>query len=195
MKIPSKELVEDLKARTLHNLRLAEDLNKHSFEDLNWRTDAASWSVLECVEHLNLYGNFYLPEITRRIKSSNYPAEEIFKSGLLGNYFAQSMLPRENMKKIKTLKSQDPQGKVLDKSVIDKFKAQQQEWLDLLEISNQVSLTRTKTSLSITNYIKLRLGDVFRVNIYHNQRHLLQARGVLKALDSSREPLPVHKNP
>ena len=194
MKISSRELVADLQDRTRRNLRQAEELNMRSFDDLNWRTNSSSWSALECIEHLTFYGDFYLPEISRRIEASPYPAEEVFKSGLLGNYFAQSMLPKENMKKIKTLKSQDPLGKVLDKKVIEKFEAQQQKWLHLLEDSNQVSLTRTKTSLSITNLLKLRLGDVFRVNIYHNQRHLLQAQRVLDALDSSREPLSANQN-
>jgi hypothetical protein len=69
----------------------------------------------------------------------------------------------------------DPVGSQLNKSVLTTFLKQQQELLRLLEQAKTVDLTRTKTSISISSWIKLRLGDTFRVVIYHNQRHMEQA--------------------
>jgi hypothetical protein len=51
--------------------------------------------------------------------------------------------------------------------------------LNLLEQGKKVDLTRTRTSISISSLIKLRLGDTLRVVIYHNQRHLAQVRRIL----------------
>ncbi len=63
---------------------------------LIWKTlQYKSWSILECLEHLNLYGDFYIPEIKNRIESSKTLPKENFKSRILGNYFAKSMLPKE----------------------------------------------------------------------------------------------------
>jgi hypothetical protein len=126
-----------------------------------------------------------LPEIERAIGSSTYPPEEVFKSGLLGDYFAKMMLPREKLNKMKTFKDKDPYGSDLDKATIEKFNKQQEQLLDLLSKAAGVSLTRTKTAISISKLIKLKLGDTFRVVIYHNQRHLVQAQKALAARQSN----------
>lgn len=182
MKIKSTTLLSDLLERTSQNLSAVEKFRSCSFEELNFRPEPDSWSVLECIEHLNYYGNYYLPEMEKQIASSPYPAEEFFKSGFLGNYFAKSMLPKDRLKKMKTLKSQNPIGKVLDKKVLDVFVDHQLQMISLLNKAKKVSLNRTKTGISIRKYLRLRLGDTMRVVIYHNQRHLKQAQNVLKIL-------------
>ena len=177
----TQTLIEDLTERTLQNISDAEQIQQLAYSKLNWKAAPERWSVLECIEHLNLYGDFYLPEIERRIAQSTYSADEkSFRSGLLGDYFAKSMLPGEKLNKMKTFKDKNPLGSQLDKSTLDRFLAQQQKLLELLDSARNVSLSRTKTSISISGWIKLRLGDTFRVVIYHNQRHLVQAFTVLR---------------
>lgn len=182
MKTKTTTLIEDLLDRTRANLFAAEELKTLNFEELNSNPAPGSWSALECFEHLNFYGNFYIPEIEKQIENSRHPAEEIFKSGIIGNYFAKSMLPKEKQGKMKTLKSQDPIGKSLSKDVLELFIDHQHQLLILLDKARKVSLSRTKTGLSISKFLKLRLGDTFRVLVYHNQRHILQAkRALIKA--------------
>ncbi|MGA6926679.1 MAG: hypothetical protein WBY88_13405, partial [Desulfosarcina sp.] len=79
----------------------------------------------------------------------------------------------------------NPSGKKLGREVIDRFIIHQQKLLELLKKAKNVSLTRTKTGISISRFIRLRLGDTFRVVIYHNQRHLLQAERALQSLETS----------
>ncbi|GAB2760491.1 DinB family protein [Salinimicrobium soli] len=175
MKIASDKLIEDLIKRTRHNIAQAEKLRTRSLADLNEKRTPTSWSALECLEHLNLYGDFYLPEIKTRLSNNQTTAEPLFKAGILGNYFANAMLPSENMHKMKTFKDKNPNGSSLRKTCIDRFLSQQEQLLELLERSRKFSLNKTKTAVSISKFIKLKLGDTFRVLIYHNQRHILQA--------------------
>ncbi len=175
MKIKSDALINDLIARTEQYIRDAEQLKKTEPTDLNKRNGPNQWSALECIQHLNLYGEFYLPEIIKRIQESRHDTELIFKSGWLGNYFAEMMLPKEKLNKIKTFKDNNPLGSQLDISTIDRFIKQQHQMIEMLEQSRKISLTKTKTAISISRWIKLRLGDTFRVVIYHNQRHIKQA--------------------
>ncbi|MDT0690023.1 DinB family protein [Salegentibacter sp. F188] len=180
MKIASEDLISDLKARTLQNLRKAEQMKKLPLENLNHKVNDHSWSALECIKHLNLYGEYYLPEIEKRINQRDYAAEEKFASGKLGNYFAKMMLPGEKMKKIKTFRNKNPNGSKLDKEALEEFIIQQNKILDLLEKARKISLNKTKTSISITSFLKLKLGDTLRVVIYHNDRHMLQAQKALE---------------
>lgn len=178
MKIKSEKLIKDLIERTQININQAEKYCALSIEKLNWRVKKDSWSILECFEHLNLYGDFYIPEINKRIESSKTVAKELFQSGILGNYFAKSMLPQEKFKKIKTFKDKNPIGSNLNKTTIERFISQQEQILNLLEKSRKIDLSKTKTAISISRLIKLKIGDIFRVVVYHNERHLVQANKI-----------------
>jgi hypothetical protein len=111
---------------------------------LNFRIAADSWSILECLEHLNRYGNFYIPEISHRISFSATSPKPDFKPGILGNYFAGSMLPKEKLNKMKTLKGMNPIRSQLNKEVINEFIQQQKQLLDLLKKQNMLTLKKRK---------------------------------------------------
>ncbi len=176
-------LIKDLSDMTKKHIHEVTEFSKLSDNELQFKTDEKSWSILECIEHLNRYGNFYMPEIRRRMEASKHKFSSTFKSGVFGNYFAKSMLPKEKLNKMKTFKSMDPSHSNLDREVLDKFISQQHEILELLEMAKGIDLTKTKASISLSKWIKLRLGDVFRVVIYHNYRHLVQAKNVYQVIN------------
>jgi len=179
MIIASEKLIQDLVERTRLNMNQAETFSKLSNHKLNWRAKKDSWSILECLEHLNLYGDFYIPEIKKRIESSTTVTKDCFKAGVLGNYFANSMLPKEKLNKMKTFRDKNPIGSKLDKTTIERFISQQEALLNLLDKSRKIDLNKTKTAISISILIKLKLGDTFRFLINHNERHLLQAKRIV----------------
>lgn len=172
------DLIDDLIARTNQVIEESAKFSQLSDADLNLRRSPTSWSILECLEHLNLYGDFYLPEIENRLAAAMPKNGNVeFKSGWLGNYFALSMLPGENGKlnKMKTFKKMNPIHQQLHRSVLDRFRTQQNKLNELLLKAKSVDVERVRTSISISTLIKLRLGDTLRVVVYHNQRHLAQA--------------------
>lgn len=179
----SETVIAELIERTRQIMNKAEGFRQLSPDQLNWKPGQDIWSILECIEHLNLYGDFYLPEIERRISHSKHQAETDFRPGLLGDYFAKSMLPKEKMNKMKTFKSKNPNGSRLNKETIDRFLDQQKKMLQLLDRARRVSLNKTKTAISISSFIKLKLGDTFRFVIYHNERHMVQADKILAVKD------------
>ncbi|KMQ63038.1 hypothetical protein ACM46_13930 [Chryseobacterium angstadtii] len=180
MKFSTSQLLDELKARTLIHIQHAERLLQEPEDKINSRISENSWSVLECMEHLNRYGKFYIPEISRRISSSKTSPASAFQSGILGNYFAQSMLPKEKLNKMKTLSNMNPIHSELNKTVVEEFIRQQNQILELLEKSKNINLNKVKTSISITRLIKLKLGDTFRFVINHNTRHMKQAERILE---------------
>jgi len=183
----NEDLINDLVKRVKTDLNNAEELLQLNADQLNNRPNPKAWNSLECLEHLNNYGNFYIPEITKRLdKAAISKSDALFNSGMLGDYFAKSMLPKQNLNKMSTFKSMNPIGSNLNKSTIERFIVQQKQMLNLLARSRTVNLNRTKTSISISSLIKLRLGDALRVVIYHNNRHIIQAQKAVENFRSAR---------
>ncbi|GGF16305.1 DinB family protein [Flavobacterium limi] len=170
----SKILIQTLSEQTKQIINQTEKLKTYDLPILTWRENETSWNILECLEHLNLYGDFYLPQIENKIQNSDTKADFEFKSGLLGNYFAKTMLPKEKLNKMKTFKDKNPLNTNLDKAVISKFINQQIKLLDLLNQSGKVSLNKVKIQISISRLIKLKLGDTFQFYVNHMIRHLNQ---------------------
>lgn len=180
MKTTTQNLIQDLIERTQENLNAATRFHELPEDTLNWKMTPEKWSILECIEHLNRYGHFYIPEIGQRIENSKHPPSANFSSGWLGNYFANSMLPGKS--KMKTFQSMDPANSSLEKQVIEQFISQQHQLLELLNQSRNTDLSRVRTSISISKWLTLKLGDTFRVVIYHNQRHIVQAQRNLEMI-------------
>ncbi len=183
MRINSKELIGQLLQLTNDLTARVQQLKALDTEVLNKRPAAGKWSVLECIEHLNLYGDYYLPEIEKRILAQRPgKVSATFSSGLLGNYFANLMQAEAVPGKMRSPKDKDPANSTLSATTIDRFLKQQERLKALLQQAQQVDLARTKTAISISTLVKLRLGDTFRFLIYHIERHVKQAERTANAL-------------
>ncbi len=181
MEIEQTLLVDDLIQLTRELLSRSETMGSLSLNQLNYRSTAKSWCALECLEHVNLVGDFYLDEIEKRIRKAKGRPGKFFQSGVLGGYLAGAMLPKNGaVKKVKSFRSKDPKHTGLPPATIDRYVEQQRRMIGLLELAREVDLNKVKVSISFPRFIKLKLGDVFRFIIFHNQRHLVQADNVLK---------------
>lgn len=172
-------LLDELTNYVNSHVDFAKSLQNLSEKELTEKQNEKSWSAIECIEHLNMYAAFYNPEIKRRIEQSSTKANSEFKSGFLGNKFSMDMLPKEKMKTMDTFKSKNPIHSSLNTvAVLNRFIAFQEELLTLLTTAKKVDLTKVKTSITLP-LLKFRLGDTFRFTIYHNERHIVQAKKVL----------------
>lgn len=184
MKMISSALLSELTNQSKQLIQKAELLKNLSDEDLNFREKNDSWSILECLEHLNLYGDYYLPAIKNAIQNSDRTPDTQYKSGLLGNYFAQSMLPKKKLNKMNTFKDKNSIHSDLKRSVIDRFIAQQKDFILLYEMSEKVNINKVKVAITISQWIKLSIGDLFRFLMNHNIRHFQQLERVERAANN-----------
>lgn len=180
MKIKSEDLLDDLKSKTLKMIQCVESFQRLSKSDLNQQPGENKWSVLECVEHLNLYSDFYINEFEKKISNSKYVPSKYHKIGFLGSQFAKSMLPigDNTPMKMKTFKSKTPNKSKLSMVTLEKFVNQQKQIIELIDKSREVHLIKVKCNLTLKK-IKLRLGDALRFYVFHNVRHIVQANRII----------------
>lgn len=175
-----EDFLQELEIITTQNLETATSFIGMEEIWLNKKANVEAWSALECVEHLNRYADFYLPEIEKALaKATPFNGKE-FKSTWLGHYFAESMKPKESLNKMKTFASKNPIGSSLSKEVIYQFIQDQQKILEFLKESTNKNLDSAtcKTTLPLLCF---KLGDTLRFTIYHNQRHIFQALRAIKS--------------
>lgn len=170
----STQLLHDLKNIIHTTQESVKQFKTMSTSQLNYRSNSSSWSILECLEHLNLYGDFYLPEMERAIIASGSKAEAVFKSGMLGNYFAE-LMRAEKGKKMASPKDKNPIHSDLNETTIGRFEKQTERLKHILQLSENANLNKVKCCISLSRFIKLKLGDTLRFYIYHIDRHIQQA--------------------
>ena len=75
--------------------------------------------------------------------------------------------------------------------VIKEYIDQKVKLQQLLDIANDRDLNSIRIPITLTKMIKLKLGDLFRFLIAHEQRHMVQARNTLKTTGISTDKFPV----
>lgn len=143
------------------------------------------WSAAECLEHLNRYGDFYLPAIESAIAraAGRYPPREKYRSSWLGNSFAKSMRLNEHQEVVRGMnspKDKNPNQSGLRNDVLLSFMDQQESYLRLIEAARSLDVSAVRVPISIARFVRLKLGDILQVVIYHNQRHMEQAKRAIK---------------
>ncbi|RYY63142.1 MAG: DinB family protein [Chitinophagaceae bacterium] len=182
MKIKNQLLIDELVVLTDQAIDQVTRFLDLDIDTLNYKPNAGTWSMLESIEHLNLYGNFYLPEIERQLAKAQPKSDCTFSSGLFGDYFVNLIrVKKGSIKKIKTMRKMDPSNPHLTYITLNRFIKQQEKLKSLLIDSLRKDITKTKTAISLTHFIRLRMGDTLRFVVYHTERHMLQARHALEA--------------
>jgi uncharacterized damage-inducible protein DinB len=177
MKTDSLTLLQQLLGIAQQDLQTVQFFAGLPAEDLTKNPAPGAWSALQCLEHLNLYAAFYLPEIEKALANAGTNQPE-FKSGPVGNLLVNMVIPKENGKKMKTFAAMEPKS-TAGQEVLTVFMANQQKLIAFLQRAMQANLNQKGVAVTFTSFIKLRLGDALRFMAYHHHRHVLQAQRAL----------------
>jgi uncharacterized damage-inducible protein DinB len=193
-KFKSEDLINQLQADVKQIIAAAEHLQTADPVKLNYCSEEGSWSVAQVLEHLNAYNRYYLPVIEKSMIHISKDTSAWFVPGFWGNYFTKMMMPKnvyEIKNKMKAMKSYTP-GKGLNvDAVFKEFFQHQNKLLQLLDVARRRNMNTIKIPVSISRFIRLKLGDTFRFLIAHEQRHMIQARNAIKAVGVSTDRFPV----
>ena len=157
-------------------VRFGERLRKRSDDALARRPGPARWSALECLEHLNRYGAHYLPLLEARAATAPPRGEPGYRPGLLGKPFARAMHVSGRGKPMSSPAKMNPLGAVLDRGVVDAFVAYQRRYAEVIAALEGRELRGSRIGVSAFPVVRLHLGDMLYALVWHNERHVAQAR-------------------
>lgn len=175
-KIIQDQLIQQLESRIEQHLKDTIYSLQNLPEEVLLRPAAdGGWSIAQCLEHLNTYGDYYLPQIQQGLAQASPTPTVFFQSSWLGSYFTKMMEPTTGKKKFKAFKGHIPAVQLDGHATVARFIQQQEELLSYVKQAKSVNLNKIRIPISITRLIRLKLGDVFQFIIAHDERHLQQA--------------------
>ena len=138
------------------------------------------WSAAQCLEHLNFYGRHYIPAIQSAVKKAAQKGSHVspvFHSGWLGAKFTKMMMP--GSKGMQSPRNARPSAQPDPVLMLQEYLEQAEKMLQLLSQAEKFNLEKIKVPISLTNLLRLRLGDTFAFYLAHQARHILQIQRVL----------------
>ncbi len=193
-KFKSADLIKELKEDVQRLQAAAEHLKNTEKSKLVYVVNEGTWSVVQCLEHLNAFGRYYLPAIEKAIAVKSGEKSAWFNSGFLGDYFTKSMKPKnvyEIKNKMKTMKNFNFPNSLNVDTVMKEYIDQKAKLQQLLDTANDRDINSIRIPITLTKMIKLKLGDTFRFLIAHEQRHMIQARNTLKSTGVATDKFPI----
>jgi hypothetical protein len=156
-----------------------------SEQQLNRRPSPSRWSVGQCLEHLNIIGGHYLPEIRARLARAQArgtrPAATI-RRGIFGPRLIASMRAPVTDKPMYSPQRYAPTGNRLPRTVAEVFSRQLDELLRLVLLARQVNANAVRIPNPLFPLLQLRLPDTLEFLVVHMQRHMKQAEAVLAGM-------------
>lgn len=151
-----------------------------------------SWSIIECLEHMNLAHKAYIKQMDDVLsKAGNSDAKKTHKSGWIARRSIRMMQPGNNRKirwKMKTMSGMEPALSALRASeVLAEFTRQIQRMEEIAEQAQDIDISRPRIKTAL-GPLTFNFGDALAFIAAHAERHMVQACNTKKALLAQREP-------
>ncbi len=193
-KYKSEDLLNELIADVRRIKESAAFFQNTDQTKLAYSPDKQKWSVMQVLEHLNAYCRHYLPKIEKELSVVTQSSNSIFTPGYWGEKFTKMMKPTnvyQIKNKMKAMKAYTFSNNLNIQTVLKEFLEHQDQLIKLLELAKSRDLNTIRIPITLTTIIKLKLGDMLRFLIAHEQRHMIQARNTLKEMGVTTERFPV----
>jgi hypothetical protein len=193
-KFKAEDLLKDLRTdveRIKEAAAFFKDVDKTK---LVYQPSEGKWSIVQVLEHLNAYGRYYIPAMEKGMTEKKTEKQAWFNGGFWGDFFTNSMKPKnvyEIKNKMKAAKAYSFSNSLNVDTVLNEFLKQQDDLIRLLDMAQHVDLNAVRLPITISKVIRLKLGDVFRFLIAHEQRHMIQARNTLNTVGITTDKFPV----
>jgi len=152
-------------------------------EQLNWQPVPGAWSVGQCLEHLCITNEAYLPAISASLAGRPVSAVQEITPGWFARWFIRSYIePSPQSKRAPAPKKIVPSTRV-EASVLDRFLRSNQTARELARYAGDYDVNRIRFRNPLVSVIHFTVGTGFQIVSGHERRHVLQAERVKRSLD------------
>lgn len=173
--------VEDLRAVSVEVKAAFAGL---STEQLNWKPDAKSWSVAQCLDHLIKIDGLYFPlfaKLSKGVVPNTFWEKYSPLSGFFGSYLIKVLSP-DYARKVKTSKKAYPWSSEIDANIVERFEKHNEELVGHLQsLPEGLDLKRTIIASPLSGFVTYSLDDCITILTVHERRHLEQAKRVMRS--------------
>ncbi|MCG8455574.1 MAG: DinB family protein [Holophagales bacterium] len=153
------------------------------------RPEPGRWSVAECIEHLNVTADLYLPRMEAAIRRGREKGLEgrapFERRTLLGRFLLSALDPGAS-RRVPAPKRFRPQQAELDFSeVCTRFSTGLERFRDASGEADGLDLDRIRLPTPIAPVPRLTLAEAFTIHRHHIPRHLAQAKAALDAVGAA----------
>jgi hypothetical protein len=164
--------------------RVQGDFSALSRVQINWKPDAKSWSIAECLDHLIVTNEKYFERfdaVKNNTVKRPFLAGLPWWSGFCSKMILKSVDP-ETKKKVKTFALFQPTSSDFARTVLDEFSRNIRELKTYLhELDGFDNHQEIKFASPVTTWIVLDLENAVNIVWKHCARHLNQAARVMQA--------------
>jgi len=161
--------------------KLADNIPDAAWEE---RTEPGHWSVAECVAHLNLTSEAYIPRLRAALaeaKAMNAPKVKKYRKDFAGGFLAMMfgplpMLGKIRLGKVKTMTGFEPTGSLPKQSTLAAFRRDQDTLIELVREGDGLPIDRVKIRSPFGEKITYNCYSAFVILYRHEHRHLEQAQ-------------------
>jgi hypothetical protein len=149
-------------------------------ERFNWRPDGRSWSVAQCLDHLNVANRAYLGPMRaalERARQKGAMRRGAIQPGFVGRWFVATLEPPPK-RRLPAPKKIVPAARKGRDEVMEEWRRVQSEAKELLREAAGQDLNGTRFVNPFFSLIRFSVGTGFQVIAAHERRHLWQAERV-----------------
>ena len=147
---------------------------------INWKPSEEKWSIGECIDHLVVTHKLYNSKIKehQRLFEDFGEGSFKFKHTFSGRMILKYVDPNSTTRS-KTFKVFKPTMRQINTNIIRSFCEEVESMISFAEKLHGVDLRKIKISSPLTKLLRMNVGDVLLINLYHDKRHLNQAEKIL----------------
>lgn len=174
---------EEIEVQSLEGLaRFQRLVRERTPEQLLWRPGPASWSIAECIQHLNAALAMYRSPMRLAFERERHNAplaQGSFRVGFLASKFLSILEPPYRVK-VKAPSSMLPPATLDPARVMDEFVRSREDYLAFGREAARVDMSSIRFTNPAVPIWKLSLTEGLLIMLAHDRRHLWQAENVRK---------------
>lgn len=157
--------------------RVRQLTNGLSADQLNWQPIAGAWSIGQCLEHLCITNELYLPVISASLAGKPFGRAEEIIAGWLGRWIIRNYAdPSPNSRRARAPKRIVPVARI--DSSLERFLRCNEAVRELVRRARDYDINRIRFRDPLVPALRLTVGTGLETIYQHELRHLLQAERI-----------------